>query len=199
MISFLVLIFIIILLVGLFYLYKINYFKYAGVYHTNILSKESFQQLCAICNSYTNLKLDPKADNKRLMHIIPSDDPIYSIINNDEFINKIRHLCGNHKLQLCLDIPIEYRKYIKGSYMIWHKDVQILDDQLQYECVITLTNNSNSRTILNNWFGFSKKSIITEPNSIIIVRAEGVDHCVTKTTIGERTILKLVFYEPIFF
>jgi len=172
-----------------------NYFAYIGIYERHILSKGIFQQLCDICKSYneSNMILDPKADNRRFMHVFPLNDPIYEVIFNDEFITKIRKLCGNQHLEPCLDIPIEYRKYVIGSYMDWHSDMKMLPDQLQYECVITLTNTSDSKTIVNNWFGLSKKSIITEPNSILIVRANGVKHCVTKITKGERSILKLAF------
>ena len=185
----------IIILIVLLYLYKTYYFKFASVYQRNILSEDTFQQVLNLCKSYdeTNMVLDPKADNRRYMHIFKLNDPIYSVVFNNEFIDKIRTLCGNQKLEPCLDIPIEYRKYTIGSYMDWHTDVKMLPDQLQYECVITLTNTSDSKTISNNWLGLSKTSIVTEPNSVLIVRANGVKHCVTKITKGSRTILKLAF------
>lgn len=90
-----------------------------------------------------------------------------------------------------MEVPVEYRKYIRGSFMNWHKDTQMLPHQLQYECVITITNTSNSRS------SFRKKTrtinVKSKPNSIIIVRANGISHKVSKTTKGTRTILKLVF------
>jgi hypothetical protein len=35
--------------------------------------------------------------------------------------------------------------------------------------------------------------MVTEPNTLLVVRANGISHKVTPLTKGERTILKLVF------
>jgi hypothetical protein len=70
----------------------------------------------------------------------------------------------------------------------------MLKDQLQYECVITLTNTSDSLTLFDKIL--YNDEIYTKPNSILIVRARGIRHMVTKTIKGSRTILKFVLYEP---
>ena len=77
--------------------------------------------------------------------------------------------------------------------MKWHRDTKMLKNQLQYECVITLTNTSDSLTLLDKILYNDK--ISTEPNSILIVRARGSRHMVTKTINGNRTILKFIVYQ----
>ncbi len=184
------------ILLSTFYLYKTSFFTHSGIYCKNILPTDDFEELLQICSKYneTNMVNDPKA-NGRLMHIIPVQDPIYNFLFKPAFIQKIKNLCGNMKLTPCLEVPIEYRKYNIGSNMVWHRDVQMLSNQLQYECVITLENTSDSKTIMKNLFGLFTKEISTEPNSLIVVRAKGVEHCVTTTRQGKRTILKFVFCE----
>jgi hypothetical protein len=178
-------------------LYKTLFFTCSGIYHTDILPKDDFDKLLELCSHYneTNMVNDHKASG-RLMHIFPVQDPIYKVLFQPKFIQKVRNLCGNPRLVPCLDIPIEYRKYKIGSNMHWHRDTQMLPDQLQYECVITMENTSDSKTEMKKWFGLFSCGISTEPNSILIVRAKGVEHRVTTTTQGNRTILKFVFCEP---
>lgn len=181
------------------YEFKTNYFRYNAIYEKNILSKRIFDKILLLCNEIgtEQMELDDKA-SKRLMYQFKKDDPktklIEKLIYNKEFIEKVRKLIGNNKLVPYLKIPIEYRKYQKGGYMKWHRDTKMLKDQLQYECVITLTNTSDSLTLLDKVLYWDK--ISTEPNSILIVRARGIRHMVTKTINGSRTILKFVFYEP---
>ena len=181
------------------YEFKTNYFRYNAIYEKNILSKRIFDKILLLCNEIgtEQMELDDKA-SKRLMYQFKKDDPktklIEELIFNKEFIEKIRKLIGNDKLVPYLKIPIEYRKYQKGGYMKWHRDTKMLKDQLQYECVITLTNTSDSITLLDKVLYWDK--ISTEPNSILIVRARGIRHMVTKTIKGSRTILKFVLYEP---
>ena len=66
---------------------------------------------------------DTKASG-RLMYVIKNEDPILKNIYNDDFIEKIRKLTGNPNLIPCMEVPVEYRKYIRGSFMNWHKDTQ---------------------------------------------------------------------------
>ena len=177
--------------------YKFHFLDYSSIYQENILQMNNFEKIKEICSKYdeTNMVLDPKA-NGRLMHVFPIYDSIYSLIFQPNFIQKIKNICGNQRLIPCLKIPIEYRKYTIGSNMDWHRDVQMLPDQLQYECVITLENTSDSKTILKDWFGLLTRNISSAPNSLVVVKAKGVEHCVTTTNSGTRTILKFVFCEP---
>lgn len=135
---------------------------------------------------------DPKATG-RAMYVIPDNDPIIRIICNKALVNQVREITNNPRLKPCLSIPLEYRKYVIGSYMDWHKDTQMLPEQLQYECVITLTNSSDSHTLLKYDSGIKK--LVTKPNSLLIVRANGIPHKVTPLGKGIRTIIKLVFAE----
>ena len=169
-------------------------FSSEAVYSENIYSKAQFNAILKYAQTIkdANMVYDPKATG-RAMYVIDSNDPIVSKICNETLITKVRKIVGNTNLKPCLAIPIEYRKYIIGSYMDWHKDSQMLQDQLQYECVITLTNSSDSLTLLEYNTGIKK--LITKPNSLLVVRANGINHKVTPLTKGERTILKIVFAE----
>jgi hypothetical protein len=164
------------------------------VYEKNAFTNDVFNKIVSMCDTISDkkMKIDPKASG-RLMYTFYKNDPIYKLLYNKNFIKKVRSITGNKKLTPCIEIPIEYRKYSKGSYMDWHRDTQMLPDQLQYECVIKITNTSDSKTL------FEKKNrideISSEPNSVILVRAQGIPHKVTKTNKGERTILKIVFKE----
>jgi len=169
-------------------------FNNDAVYLKNIYDKSTFSKILAYTKQIksSNMVHDPKATG-RAMYVINNNHPIIPIICSTELINHIRKITANPKLKPCLEIPIEYRKYIIGSYMDWHKDTQMLANQLQYECVITLTNSSDSLTLLQ--YDQGVKKLVTEPNSLLLVRANGISHKVTPLTKGERTILKLVFAE----
>lgn len=172
---------------------KPNFDKEA-VYIKNLFSPEIFNKIISYTSKVknTDMYLDPKASGRGTIEI-DNSDPIIPIILNKKLVETVRTKTGNNRLKPCYSIPVEYRKYVKGSYMKWHRDTQMLPDQLQYECVITLTNNSDSLTLLEYESGIKK--INTEPNSLLIVRAQGINHKVTKLTKGERTIIKLVFSE----
>lgn len=90
-------------------------------------------------------------------------------------------------------VPIEYRKYPPGCHgMKWHRDVQLIGRQ--YECVYTLTNTSDSVTKWRDFIG-REHANWTEPNSLVVVQAGGVEHAVTPVTSGERSIVKFIFCE----
>jgi hypothetical protein len=144
---------------------------------------------------------DPEsAAKKRLTYYFKDTDSLISQIYNKDLVQTMRTLTGNPRLEPCPHVPIEYRIYGPGSSMDWHIDRQMLPDQCQYECVITLRNTSNSETLVKQGSKGSKgsrnKHIQTEPNSLFVVQAMGVNHCVTPLTKGSRSILKVVFYEP---
>jgi len=180
------------------YDYNINFLKYSYVYEKNIYSEDEFDNILKLCSNINqdDMVLDPKATNRLMYEFTNTNEKtlvIQSLLFNNNFINKVRILTRNDKLIPCLEVPIEYRKYTIGSSMDWHFDTKILKDQYQYECVLTLTNTSDSKTLINRLF--YNDDISSEPNSLIIVRAHGVLHKVTETKNGERTILKFVFCE----
>jgi hypothetical protein len=164
------------------------------IYEKNVFSGPYFKRISQICSliKKSEMVLDSKASG-RLMYTFKNTDPIHKLIYNKSFIEKVRRITRNPNLVPCLEIPIEYRIYEKGSYMDWHKDTIMLPDQYQYECVITISNTSDSRSLFV--IDARTRAVSSEPNSIIIVQANGVMHKVEKTTTGERSILKLVFKE----
>ena len=175
-----------------------NSLTYSYIYEKNALPEVYFKDLLSLCKNISDneMVLDFKATN-RLMYEFTKYNKLTPIVNsllfNKNLIEKIRDITGNQKLVPCLEVPVEYRKYSNGSYMNWHFDTKILQDQYQYECVLTLTNTSDSLTIMNRIL--YNDEISSEPNSLMIVRAHGILHKVTETTKGERTILKFVFFE----
>ena len=88
--------------------------------------------------------------------------------------------------------PPEYRRYTLGARMPKHRDMLVFGerDPPQLECLLTLSNTSDSVTLF--WRGGSARPVAvrTEPNSVLVVRAEGAEHEVTRVGRGERTILK---------
>ena len=181
-------------LVFLAYQYNANYFYYNGIYEQSLFPIDKFNKIKDICSQINDNAMveDPKAHG-RLMYTFMPNDPIVALINSNDFIEKVQKLTGNYNLIPSTTIPIEYRKYKIGAYMDWHRDTIMLNSQLQYECVITVTNDSDSETLFDKVLYTSH--IKSEPNSLVIVRAAGVNHMVTKLSKGERTIIKLVFCE----
>ena len=170
-------------------------FNKEAVYLENLYDKKTFSIILEYCQKIkdSDMVLDPKRVHGRGMYEFKNNDPILNTICNKSLIQTVRKATGNNKLRPCFEIPIEYRKYFIGSHMDWHRDTQMLPDQLQYECVITVENTADSKTLIEQDKGV--KHLQTVPNSILIVRALGVNHKVTKLTKGSRTIIKLVFCE----
>jgi|LauGreDrversion4_1035100.scaffolds.fasta_scaffold12943_3 hypothetical protein len=164
-----------------------------GVYLEKVYTPEDFGNILQQCDEIHTLVDDPKAPG-RLMHILQQDNPLINLIFNATLLRTVRRITGNDNLHPCTYIPVEYRKYGPGSFMNWHRDQQMLPNQNQYECVITLRNTSDSKTLLEYKKGI--KYLETRPNSLLIVRANGINHAVTPTTEGSRTILKVVFSDP---
>jgi len=104
------------------------------------------------------------------------------------YTNKIKKNTNNNQIYLAKNFPIEYRKYIQGSFMNKHRD-HLIYEIPQYECILTLSNSTDSYTILGG------KKIKSKPNSLIIVKAQGIEHEVTKVNQGERYFLKFIFTE----
>jgi len=111
------------------------------------------------------------------------------IFYKKEYINKISELVGKNVYKS--DIPTEYRLYDKSQGMNWHSDV-LLYEIPQYECVYTLSNDSDSTTdYIDHWK--MKHKIWTKPNSLMIVRADGYLHGVNPVNKGKREIVKLIY------
>ena len=75
--------------------------------------------------------------------------------------------------------------------MEWHSDL-LMYQKPQYEAIYTIRNTSNSLTEWIDERG-KKHSKWTEPNSILIVKANGYRHHVLPVETGEREIMKLIY------
>ena len=92
--------------------------------------------------------------------------------------------------QLSSHVPVEIRSYEKtGACMAWHVD-DVLYEPAQIEIVWTLENTSDCKTLFK---ANDIESIETEPNSCLLLRAGGPEHCVTSLKRGRRIILKCVY------
>jgi hypothetical protein len=170
------------------------------IYIENIFKDSIFNTIQKSCNKLNNtLKRDNLINGERYgTHI--TNGFIKKLIDSNEFTNFINKIVVNrnnlsiitkNNIKLS-NFPIEYRIYPeKSDGMEWHKDT-LLYNIPQYECVFTIENNSDSNTLWkdeNNHIN----TIKTQPNSLIIVLAEGPHHRVTPINSGYRSILKFIF------
>jgi chitinase len=160
----------------------IRHFHYK--YIENFLDKNDFDIIVKIIEKYNNEKLDISPIQNRFN--IEITEPIISNILK-KYTDKIKKIIQNQYIYLAKNFPIEYRKYIIGSFMKKHCDT-IIYKIPQYECVLTMHNSSDSYTIMND-----NMKISTTENSLLIVRANGIPHEVTQLQQGERKILKFIF------
>jgi len=86
---------------------------------------------------------------------------------------------------------MELRVYRPGSYMDWHVD-EVMYREPQFEAIFTVENSTDSET---QWKEPGNQSLVSrwaEPNSLIVLRAGGPLHQVTRATKGRRVILKFL-------
>ena len=176
---------------------------YSYSYLSNVYSPTHFRSIRKACDAIPKeaMKLDWEPTTKnRLTYLFKNTDPLVNRIYNEELVQAVRTLTGNERLEPYDQVPVEYRVYGPGASMNWHTDRQMVPNQRQYECVITLRNTSDSETLVkqNSSSRSRSRHLRTEPNSLFVVQAKGVTHCVTPLTKGSRSILKVVFYEPSF-
>jgi hypothetical protein len=74
--------------------------------------------------------------------------------------------------------------------MDWHQDKALFKDPY-YECVLTLTNDSDS--LFEFMIDDKINSVEPKPNSLVLVKPSTIYHKVTPLQNGERRILKFVF------
>ena len=142
----------------------------------------------------TILKLRSDKDNfifENFRYAKPlTDRSAYNIFYSDKYMNQIQH--NLNKVLYPSKFPIEHRYYSEDSEgMQWHKDL-LMYKKPQYEGIYTIRNNTKSRTEWKDSKGVLH-SIWTEPNSLLIVKANGYEHHVTQPEEGEREILKLIY------
>lgn len=159
-------------------------------YIEDFLPEEVFQKMLAESKKLKNKVKDDRFNIKNRKGIQLNKGYIYDIINCKYFSEKVKEKIGN-KYYLS-NFPLEYRIYPEKSRgMNWHKDVKLFDEP-QYEFVYTIENESDSKTC---WFD-KKNHLVeqkTKPNSLIIVKADTIEHYVSPINKGYRTILKFLF------
>lgn len=159
-------------------------------YIENFFPEEDFLMIQRECSKLVKKLKDeenPIAPN-RLSVNIPNNNYIARQCNSMETKRKLK-IPENTEPS---DIPVEYRKYPLGGSMNWHKDV-VLYTHPQYEMVYTVDNTSDSKTL---WYDPKNKKvneIETKPNSMIVIKADDIQHCVTPVTQGERSIIKFAY------
>jgi len=165
------------------YIYKENFLQEADFNKLLYELKQYDERLAASKENYNNVvRYNLVIDNNS-----PSSfNPVATILK--KYQGEIKTLTRNPNIYLANNFPIEYRKYVPGSFMKKHKDLLIYKIP-QYECVLTLSNTTDSVTKMEDI------PIKATPNSLLIVKALGVEHEVTKVTQGERKFLKFIFTE----
>ena len=155
-------------------------------YIPNFLSEEDFKII------KQNLQDDKRSfKNESFRKIKPLDTKnqvITDIFYSPKNITALNKQCKARLFKT--EFPIEHRIYPNGSKgMHWHIDT-LMYDLPQYEAVFTINNNSDSVT---EWLDNNIKRQWTEPNSLLLVKAQGHYHHVTPVTNGSREILKLIY------
>eukprot|EP00963_Diacronema_lutheri_P002419 scaffold155_cov347-Pavlova_lutheri.AAC.98 len=138
-------------------------------------------------------KLRPERSSKakgRVGCYIPSTSPLHRLLHGHNLTERLQDILGEPDLQPS-DYPSEYRLYTIGSAMEWHRD-ECMYTEPQIECVYTISNTSDSRTEWIDTEG-NLHSQWTEPNSLLLIKAEGAEHRVGMVRRGERSILKFVY------
>jgi len=179
--------FVLIFLFLIFFYYETNK-NFSYCYIENFLTNNDLIQLNNELKNYDQKLENSLEDYNNVYRYNTSIDStkIRNILAS--YTNKIRKNTNNNKIYLANNFPIEYRKYVSGSFMNKHRD-QLIYKKPQYECILTLSNSTDSYTILGH------KKIKSKPNSLIIVKAQGIEHEVTKVNEGERYFLKFIFTE----
>ena len=180
------LIFVLILILSIFIFYPKNK---NIIYIPNFLSSRDFEEVKNnLKNNDTGFKNESFRKVKPLRNDDERDKNIYKIFYSSKYISKINNHCRKNLFKSTF--PIEHRIYPNGSKgMKWHIDT-LLYDLPQYEAVFTVNNNSDSVT---EWIDDSRKRQWTEPNSLLLVKAQGDYHSVTPVNQGSREILKLIY------
>ena len=173
------------------YSYTKLIFKNNIIHSDKIIYIENFLENYEYKNLLNNLENDNRTfqdENFRL--ILPlntyNNKYIYDLLYSEKYLYFNKNFINNP------DFPIEYRIYPTGSYgMNWHSDT-LLYELPQYEAIYTVHNHSDS---LTKWIdeGNNEHSIWTKPNSMLIVKAQGLKHMVTPVNNGTRSILKLIY------
>lgn len=177
---------------------KVKSFLRDGIYYEeNVITNEDIQALLYEFSqlkesSMFKLEQTSGTHNRSSVKMDPASKT-YSVMSSGLILDKIRQLTKDDTIVLG-DFPVEMRTYDIGGTMDWHSDT-ILYAPAQWECVLTLHNNTDSTTDVIT-YNDEVHSIKTRPGSILLVRAGGLYHRVNPSTHGERVIVKALYVSP---
>lgn len=169
------------------------------MYVRNFFDDETYGRIVEECAAMREkVTLENRACvRKRLGLMVPEDSFVHEACVADEVVGRLKSLllgdgASASATQLMPgDVPVEYRVYPVGGSMDWHKDVSLYTLP-QYEIVYTVTNTSDSTTEWEDERTGMRYGGWTEPNSALVVQADGAPHRVTGVSNGERSIIKFV-------
>jgi hypothetical protein len=175
-------------IVSIFILLSLYHYGYSDYifYLPQFLPQKKYEQLKNIVTKQRDYKLN--WNNLYMKEIY--DKEILDIFYGSNSLFVLSKTIGRN-VEPLLDVPMEHRYYTKSKGMKWHKDT-LLSDPPQYEIVYTVANTSDSHTEYIDHWGRTHR-VWTEPNSIMIVRANGYIHQVTPVNKGSRSILKIAY------
>jgi hypothetical protein len=171
-------------------------FEKAGgiLYRTSVFSKEEYADIQKDLQQLTFSLVDETtssvATNRMGAGLHPSGRTV-EIFQTGSLTSLVQLIMGSD-YHLSTDVPVEIRTYDKaGAGMQWHVD-DILYDPPQIEIVWTLENTSDCKTMWREATEVLRK-LETDANSVIILKAGGVPHCVSSLKQGRRVIVKCVY------
>jgi hypothetical protein len=120
---------------------------------------------------------------------IPQSNVCADILLSSAFCSRIKRV--TEKEFWPADFPLELRVYPIGAFMPMHRD-ECLYKEPQIEFIYTVENSSDSKL---QYVDIDGKLHVewTQPNSLVLVRADASEHGVTPITRGSRTIVKGLF------
>lgn len=171
------------------------------MYVRNFFEPETYERVAKEC---AKLRESVTAENRacarhRLGVMVPTDNFVHEACVASSVAERLGTLLLDEENEGDLvagDVPVEFRIYPVGGSMDWHKDVALYSKP-QFEIVFTVTNTSDSTTEWEDERTGMRYGGWTEPNSVIVVRADGAPHRVTAVTRGERSIVKFVLTQTL--
>jgi len=167
----------------------INYNNQLYIFN-NFFTNNDFVKIKDIVKNLKFKKDNRVTERKTLCLDSKKYSDLYDLIYNNSKIKSIIKNINPNEFSNPPRFPMEYRIYPKGSKgMDWHIDTSLFSPDA-IEGVITLENNSPSKF---NWMeGMIKKNIKPNPNTVALVLPGTVNHSVSGTEDGYRTIIKFV-------
>ena len=173
-------------------------FEKAGgiLYRTSVFSKEECTKIEKDLHQVTSCLKDELtssvATNRMGAAVCPNSATI-QIFQSGSLTTLVQSIMG-HDYRLSTRVPVELRTYEKvGAGMQWHVD-DVLYDPPQLEVVWTMENNSDCQTMWRDAASMMQ-TVETDANSVILLTAGGVPHCVSSLKHGRRVIVKCVYHK----